>query len=365
MRPRQATGEIAAITATLASLGLKLHGFGVHSPIGQLSGCGLGKPKYLVANGDTYSPTLPAGTTSYLWHLGAISQGKWMCLAAIAINSVGSTSDWTPYNCGIMPMPTFVAMGDSYSAGQGAPPYTDDGCRTSTNTYSMQYSIQSNTPFGVPNLVACYGAQTSDITTPNSHGNPSQPAQTDWLSSSTRLITLTIGGNDVNFAGILQDCAILQQPNQPLPCDAELDNVEKNAIPNEQGTLKAVYQAIRQHAANAKIVVLTYPKIFPALSCHTSADPLSGTAMLTPDQLARINADWVQFNTVIKNAAADANVGITVVDVGALFALHDVCSATPYANAFLANDAHASYHPTAAGYAAEATALYQMIGNGT
>jgi lysophospholipase L1-like esterase len=308
--------------------------------------------QYIVTNGDKESPALPAGTGNYRWNLSPANQGQYMCLAVIAVNSVGAWSDWTPYNCGIMPTPAFVAMGDSFSSGQGAPPYLDTSCRTSDNTYSEQYYQLSNTPLGAPDLVACYGAQISDINSQNSHGNPNQPPQVNWISSSTRLITLTIGGNDVNFAGILQDCVVLQVLSNT--CDNDLNNVV-SAIKNELGPLTSVYKAIKQQAQNAKIVVLTYPKIFPTTTC-------SGTGRVTPDQLNKINAAWSQFNGVIKSAAASA--GVTVVDVEGLFAGHDVCSNTPYANAFLAGDPHASYHPTAAGYAAEAAYLYQKIGQG-
>ena len=90
----------------------------------------------------------------------------------------------------------YVALGDSYSSGVGAGNYiaSSGSCDRSPNAYSALWA-NAHAPASYVS-VACSGATTSDVLT----------NQVSALSSSTTLVSITIGGNDENFAGIMEDC---------------------------------------------------------------------------------------------------------------------------------------------------------------
>jgi hypothetical protein len=96
------------------------------------------------------------------------------------------------------PVIRYVALGDSYSSGTGTGSYYGDGtsCRRSPLTYSnlIAGKILGGLPIDVPTIKACHGARISDL----------YVTQVGWLNSNrTRLVTVSIGGNDLGFATTL------------------------------------------------------------------------------------------------------------------------------------------------------------------
>ncbi|HSW78005.1 MAG TPA: hypothetical protein VLG36_04360 [Candidatus Chromulinivoraceae bacterium] len=100
------------------------------------------------------------------------------------------------------PMATYVAMGDSFSSGEGNSPFeygTDipnvDTCHQSSVAYPRLLQNDASLNLGTTAFVACSGATTSAITSAYNNEVPQAAA----LSNSTQKVTLTIGGNDVGF----------------------------------------------------------------------------------------------------------------------------------------------------------------------
>ncbi|MDT4978774.1 MAG: hypothetical protein QOG07_653, partial [Pseudonocardiales bacterium] len=92
----------------------------------------------------------------------------------------------------------YVALGDSYSSGVGSGSYTSSSgsCLRSTLAYSQLWA-NTHAPASYVSL-ACSGAKTADV----------NANQLSALSTSTTLVSITIGGNDVGFAQVMQDCVI-------------------------------------------------------------------------------------------------------------------------------------------------------------
>jgi lysophospholipase L1-like esterase len=88
----------------------------------------------------------------------------------------------------------YVALGDSYASGTGAPPYSDQACTRSTRGYPVLWA-NAHAPSSFAN-VSCGGATTADVL--NNQLGP--------LNANTDLVTLQIGGNDVNFANTILSC---------------------------------------------------------------------------------------------------------------------------------------------------------------
>ena len=102
--------------------------------------------------------------------------------------------------------PRYTALGDSFAAGPLIPnPLAPLGCLKSSNNYGR--IAQRTLAFPEYRDATCSGARTDHMTAPQnvSPGGPNPP-QLDSLSTDTQLVTLTIGGNDIGFSDLAQDC---------------------------------------------------------------------------------------------------------------------------------------------------------------
>ena len=87
----------------------------------------------------------------------------------------------------------YVALGDSYAAGQGGGDYLND-CLESPNGYP--YLLDSKMGIDLRANVACTGASTSEVIS----------TQLSELNEDTELVTLTVGAADLNLSGVLAAC---------------------------------------------------------------------------------------------------------------------------------------------------------------
>lgn len=89
----------------------------------------------------------------------------------------------------------YVAMGSSFAAGPGIPTYVDSPpqpCTRSSNNYAHQLARRLKLDLVD---VSCSGGVTADLLGPKG----ALPAQLDALTPGTRLVTVTIGGNDLGY----------------------------------------------------------------------------------------------------------------------------------------------------------------------
>src|SRR3712207_9572352 len=87
----------------------------------------------------------------------------------------------------------YVALGDSYAAGQGAGSYAN-GCLQSPHGYPAL--IDSSQRVHLRADRTCTGADTADV----------MVRQISALNRGTRLVTLTVGGNDLDVARVAVAC---------------------------------------------------------------------------------------------------------------------------------------------------------------
>ncbi|MFG2136922.1 SGNH/GDSL hydrolase family protein [Streptomyces sp. NPDC048650] len=224
-----------------------------------------------------------------------------------------------------LPLATgYVALGDSYSAGVGAGSY-DSGsgsCKRSTKAYPALWAA-AHAPSSF-SFAACSGARTGDVLN----------GQLGTLSSSTGLVSITIGGNDAGFADTMTTCA-LQGESACLARVATARSYIDNTLP---GQLDSVYNAIDQRAPAARVVVLGYPHFYK----------LNGGcfAGLSEKSRAAINGAADDINGVTAKRAADH--GFAFSDVNSTFTGHELCSGSPWLHS-VTYPVDESYHPTAAG----------------
>jgi lysophospholipase L1-like esterase len=226
-------------------------------------------------------------------------------------------------------LPTrYVAIGDSFSSGEGNPQFikgtdttshfglgTTDQCHRSAAAYGPQ--IQADESIQASDFVfkACSGAIMADFVAdlPGANAQWNEGPQLDEIapagqpSDSTGLVTLSVGGNDVGFPFVMKACVDgLGNSSTDRSCQAEiktelglgtklltqggtilLDTKNNSYVfcdeacvaqyspqstKNKNSDLKVVtvpslaglYALVHQRAPQAEIRVLQYPHLFPA-----------------------------------------------------------------------------------------------------
>jgi lysophospholipase L1-like esterase len=226
--------------------------------------------------------------------------------------------------------PQYVALGDSYAAGQGGGDYLND-CLQSPNGYP--YLLDSKGRIDLRANAACTGASTSEVSS----------TQLSELNQDTGLVTLTVGAADLDLSGVLAACTAVP----PVGCQDAI-NVALGQLALLGGSLSNLYALVADAAPNALIVVTGYPYLFEIVP----GDP---TAAIK-DQ---INNAITLLNSTIQHAVAAqaAGVNIVYVDLTTEFAGHGIGSKKPFIN----SDGVGAYHPNAAGYRAYAKTIFAAI----
>ena len=93
--------------------------------------------------------------------------------------------------------PTYVALGDSYTAAPGVPQTEQEtGCLRSNGNYASLVANQLKSDFVD---VSCSGASTVSLVGAQHTADHVYPPQFAALSADTSLVTLGIGGNDLKL----------------------------------------------------------------------------------------------------------------------------------------------------------------------
>jgi lysophospholipase L1-like esterase len=218
----------------------------------------------------------------------------------------------------------YVALGDSYASGVGTRSYIDDGsdCSRSNAAYPSLIAEEIGADL---TFAACSGAKTGDLLA----------GQLGGLSDSTDLVTVTIGGNDTGWAGVVQKCAY----PYPWTCTAEIAAAEKFVRERLPAKLHAVYDAIEAAAPNAEVIVVGYPRLFNGEQCNA-------ITRISPAEQAALNDAADLLGDTIGMVAASHD--FTYLDVRDAFEGHAVCDDTEWING-LSYPIPESYHPNTAG----------------
>ncbi len=264
----------------------------------------------------------------------------------------GSTTVQT-FTKPLPPQARYVAMGSSYAAGPGVSSAadTDTRCARSTNNYAHQFARKRGLALVD---VSCSGATTNDILT----ASGDTPAQLDAVTSQTSLVTVTIGGNDVDFVTMLGSASCRQLGIEKQMSDdkcPEAPKVTERTWRNLAASMGRIADEIRVRAPRARLVFIDYPIVLPSAG-RCAATPMSTGAADAARRIAR--------RLAAVTAASARSSGATVVRASALSSGHDACSATPWVHGFPlpGQSRFVPYHPNRAGMTAIAQALDITIG---
>ncbi len=196
----------------------------------------------------------------------------------------------------------------------------------------------------------CKGAEIPELTSPHERWT-GEGEQFAALTESTRLVTITIGGNDAWFAPLLKICLALPDCHDLVVgfFGGGTDPVAQQ-INSLYPELHNAFIEIRSRAPNASVWVLPYPSIFNGDTCVRAA----GFSTAEQEWLMALGD---QLNGVIEEAAKSAGVHFAA-SVAVGFTGHEVCSAVPWVNGISWPVVH-SFHPNASGHRQIATLLVQ------
>lgn len=228
----------------------------------------------------------------------------------------------------------YVALGDSYASGFGGGPLLDACGRTAEGYPALLDALRR---VDREADVTCAGA-TASSTPPGAPAGPVDlPEQIaalradGSLNRGTDLVTVTIGGNDVQFGAVVQACI---GPVLPETCAPAIASATAYAQTTLTAQLQESLRQIRELAPRAELVLVGYPYLFEA----GTAGPLS------PEAVALFSQGTDALNAVL---AGQVQRGETFVDVTDEFAGHGVGSADPW---IIALGSEFQLHPNATGY---------------
>jgi len=261
------------------------------------------------------------------------------------------------------PAGTFVALGDSYAAGNlipASPVGAPAGCLRSTHNYSGD--VQAVLRAGRYVDAACTDATTADMTRAQDTVAGTNRPQFDALSPRDSLVTITIGGNDIGFRSILATCVALSVTSPSgHPCERHFTAGGTDQLAARVAAagpkVAAVLAGIHRRAPHARVLLVGYPDILPA----------SGTGCFPDVPLAHgdvpyLRATEVALNRTLARAAAASHA--TFVDTYRATIGHDVCQrpGTRWIEGLIPESPAFPFHPNGRGQQAMARQVLAALG---
>lgn len=164
----------------------------------------------------------------------------------------------------------YVNMGSSFAAGSStgpAQPGSPARCFRSTANYATLLAAHLHLAL---EDVSCAGATSAHLL-----GAWNElPAQIDSVTAATRLVTITVGGNDIAFAGNLTAASCepgetIRVAGRVLPCPPPLPVSEDAYIKLEQN-LREIARQVSVRAPQARAVFIQYVTMVPPRQCPQS-----------------------------------------------------------------------------------------------
>ncbi|MGD0811896.1 MAG: SGNH/GDSL hydrolase family protein [Acidimicrobiales bacterium] len=253
----------------------------------------------------------------------------------------------------------YVAMGDSYTSGPNIPTQSSaaGGCDRSSHDYPSDVAAALKLTL---TDVSCSGATTANIlnTTQDVSPGPDNPPQLSAVGSATQVISLQIGGDNLGFTSIIENCIALT-PWGPTKvgtnCRNYYDPGGKNSLASDVTALAqpiaTILADIHTAAPGAKVFVVGYPDILPQNGACWPSMPFE-----TADA-EYLNSIEQDLNSMLQETAA-AN-GATFVDTYTPSEGHNACTAesTRWVEPIVPASPADPVHPNANGEAAMASEL--------
>ncbi|WEH13075.1 SGNH/GDSL hydrolase family protein [Streptomyces sp. VNUA24] len=257
-----------------------------------------------------------------------------------------------------------AALGSSFAAGPGIQPIENRAAARSAHNYP--HLVAQRLGAGLTDLTVSGATTETVLDRPQRRMRREFPPQLDGVPSYADLVTITVGGNDLNYigsmfalgiAGRLSESpwtrplrAVLPTPQVPNPT---AEDVERAAV-----GLSRVVEAVRHRAPDARILLVDYLAVIGPATRPSCAAPFDEAAI---DALRRLG---VTVSEVFENASSRS--GAELVRMNELSREHALGSADPWVTGLPDRLRHLGrttpFHPTAEGMRAVAEAVVVHLG---
>ncbi|MDQ2756305.1 MAG: GDSL-type esterase/lipase family protein [Actinomycetota bacterium] len=259
-----------------------------------------------------------------------------------------------------MPSPLLLAaLGSSFAAGPGLPPYDDVAALRSRRNYPHLLALQLGA--ALVDLTVSGATTASILHTPQvtMDGTTFAP-QLAGLPAGTDVVTVTAGGNDLQFLGSMLSASWRRHdPGHPMVAVLEQQLGAGVAEPTPSSLAAAaeglvqVVEAARRAAPAARVVLVDYLTVVDEASADAAPFDLDDLATFLRIQSA--------LETAFDQAAS--RTGAELVRASTLSRGHALGSAEPFVFGFETAPARipASFHPNARGMEAVARRVATLL----
>jgi lysophospholipase L1-like esterase len=287
--------------------------------------------------------------------VGGVQPPPGASAAVLAADPAAASAVTVPAPSGPM-----VALGDSYTAGALLPTNLKArplGCLRSTKAYPALVAAALGASL---TDAACASAGVRDMTAAQQTSIGSNPPQLNALAPDDSMVVLTLGGDDIGFMNVLDECMELSFTDPwGSPCQAHYTSGGTDQLAGlvkaEAPRMTAVLADIAARAPQARIVVVGYPDMFPLGGGCWPAVPI------TDGDIAYLRGIELRLNAVL---AADAKAAhATFVNTYTPTTGHDFCQPERIRDVegVLPGSWALPFHPNAQGQAAIATAVLAAV----
>lgn len=237
----------------------------------------------------------------------------------------------------------YVSLGSSIASGYGIS-VQSTSCGRSSKDYGQLVAAHFHLHLAD---VSCGAATIANVVdTPQG----SNPPQLNFVTPATKLITVAVGGNDIEYNATALVC------DNPATCAAPPDLADK--VATMRTALTAMIEKIKAAAPSATIVFVTYPREVPAgINCPALGFTDSGAKIVRSMGQMLENA-FVQVVKPIK--------GVVFVDPYAVKGDHTVCGPPSQrwtqGSKYVYGVTGFAHHPTALGHKAMAQMIIKDLG---
>jgi lysophospholipase L1-like esterase len=238
-----------------------------------------------------------------------------------------------------------AALGDSYSSGEANGPFDAGSGDCHRSPRAWPRLVRDRLPVARFRHIACSGATTNALYGPFK-GETRQLTQLLYLPQPS-IVTVTIGGNNVGFSAILRTCFVWD-------CRARLQEARAD-IDTFGGRAWMDLAAIRRDARGGRVVVVGYPRLFPADHGVTR-----GCGWLESHERSVMNDLTQRLNGKLRLAAQRA--GVEFVATWNALSGHELCTSSSWMYPIGLTGGDNRGHPTASGQRAMADIVRRYLG---
>jgi lysophospholipase L1-like esterase len=198
---------------------------------------------------------------------------------------------------------TYVALGDSYTAGPGIDPLQAASGYCQRSQQNWPELVADSLSLDLTD-VSCSGATTADL---------ASTVQSGALSARPGLVTVSAGGNDGGlFLSLIRQCTA-----GSAACGAFVDEQAPPILKKTTSDLVALLDATRSAAPDARIVLVGYPRIMPGTGT------CAAVGIAAADVASVVSAESA-LDTALATAAEQA--GVPYVSARDASKGHDACA---------------------------------------